>query len=191
MTQFVAFRPDVEVYGAVVLSVVDGMGDFTRKALKILGQHGIKNPQADQWYPQQSWLDAFKTIAEKIGPLTLFAIGKRIPEHAEWPPGIDTFEKALAGTDIAYHLSHRINGQVLFNSETGEMTEGIGHYRFTGLTGPTSAEMVCDNPYPSEFDRGILTTLCRRFKAGLEVRLDKTRPTRTEGADSCTYVIEW
>jgi hypothetical protein len=48
MTQFVAFRPDVEVYGAVVLSVVDGMGDFTSTALKILAQHGIKKPQPEQ-----------------------------------------------------------------------------------------------------------------------------------------------
>jgi hypothetical protein len=191
MTQFVAFRPDVEVVGSVVLSVVDGMGEFTRKALKILAQHGIKNPEPELWYPQQNWLDAFKTISEKIGPLTLFAIGKRIPEHAEWPPGIETIEQALAGTDATYHLSHRLNGKVMYDPATGEMMEGIGHYRFTGMTGPTSAEMVCDNPYPSEFDRGIITALCRKFKAGLEVRLDPSKPTRTQGADSCTYLIEW
>lgn len=191
MTQFVAFRPDVEVYGAVVLSVVDGMGDFTSTALKILAQHGIKKPQPDQWYPQQNWLDAFKTISEKIGPLTLFAIGKKIPEQVEWPPWMDTIDKALGALDLNYHLHHRINGEPLFNPENGQMTEGIGHYRFTGLKGPNSAEMVCDNPYPSEFDRGIITTLCRRFKPASEVKLDKSKPTRTEGADSCTYIIEW
>jgi hypothetical protein len=167
------------------------MGDFTSTALKILAQHGIKKPQPDQWYPQQNWLDAFKTIAEKIGPLTLFAIGKKIPEQVEWPPWMDTIDKALGALDLNYHLHHRINGEPLFNPETGQMTEGIGHYRFTGLKGPSSAEMVCDNPYPSEFDRGIITTLCRRFKQSSEVRLDKSKPTRTEGADSCTYLIEW
>jgi len=191
MTQFVAFRPDVEVYGAVVLSVVDGMGDFTSTALKILAQNGIKKPQPDQWYPQQSWLDAFKTISSKIGQLTLFAIGKSIPETVEWPPWMVDIEKALSGLDAHYHLFHRIDGVPLFNPETGQISEGIGHYHFTGLTGPNSAGMVCDNPYPSEFDRGILTTLSRRFQSRAEVKLDKSKPSRTDGAESCTYIITW
>lgn len=40
MAAFKAFRPGVEVYGAVVLSVVDGMGDFRTMVERILAQHG-------------------------------------------------------------------------------------------------------------------------------------------------------
>jgi hypothetical protein len=104
MAQFQAFRPDVEVYGAAVLTLVDGMGHFTTTAYKILAKNGIEKPKPDQWYPQQAWLD---------------------------------------------------------------------------------------NPYPSEFDRGIITSLSRRFKPHCEVKLDPDKPSRTEGGDSCTYIIEW
>ncbi len=189
MAEFVAFRPDVEVYGAVALSLVEGMGDFRSLGYAILVRHGILNPQPERWYPQQPWLDAFRTIAEKIGPRTLFEIGKKILDAVEWPPGIDTVEKGLASIDLNYHLRHRIDGVPLWNPETGEMREGIGHYRFDGVVAEDTATMACDNPYPSEFDRGIITAMGRRYLPHLDVTLDLTQPTRTRGADSCTYRI--
>src|SRR5436305_963275 len=111
MAQFKAFRPGVEVYGAVVLSVVDGMGDFKTRAEGILAQHGIRRPQPEGWYPQQAWLDSFETIAEKIGPRTLFAIGKKILEAVEWPDWINSLATGMAASDLNYHLRHRLNGQ--------------------------------------------------------------------------------
>jgi hypothetical protein len=191
MAQFVAFHPAVEVYGAAVLSVVEGMGDFRSRAEGILAQNGIRKPQPDSWYPQQAWLDSFKTISEKIGPRTLFAIGKKILEAVEWPPFINSLETGLGAIDMNYHRVHRIDGVPLLNEQTGETMPGIGHYEFRGITSEKSALMVCNNPYPSEFDRGILTAMGRRFKPALEVRLDTTQPTRTKGADSCTYIVEW
>jgi hypothetical protein len=191
MAQFKAFHPGVEVYGAVVFSVLNGMGDFKTRAEGILAQHGIRKPQPETWYPQQAWLDSFQTIAEKIGPRTLFAIGRQILEVVEWPDWINSLPTGMAAIDMNYHLRHRLDGVPMLNEKTGEMTEGIGHYEFKGITGDRSALMVCNNPYPSEFDRGIITAMGRRFKPGLEVSLDTTQPNRTNGGDSCTYIIEW
>lgn len=191
MAQFVAFRPGVEVYGAAVLSFIEGMGDFRSRAEAILVQNGIRKPQPDSWYPQQAWLDSFKTISEKIGPRTLFAIGRKILDAVEWPPFVKNLETGLGAIDMNYHRVHRIDGVPMLNEQTGEMTPGIGHYEFRGITSEKSALMVGNNPYPSEFDRGLITAMGRRFKPGLEVRLDTTQPTRTQGADSCTYIIEW
>jgi hypothetical protein len=179
MAQFKAFAPNVEVNGETVLSVVNGMGPFKETALKILTDHGIKDPQAGQWYSQQAWLDAFKTISEKIGTSTLLAIGKTIPENAQWPPQIDSIEKALASIDMAYHMNHR----------GGE----IGNYQFE-QTGPKSGKMICKNPYPSDFDQGIVYAVAHRFAPkGVipAVSLDETAPTRKKGADSCTFLITW
>jgi hypothetical protein len=92
MAQFIAFDDSIEVNGQTILSVVRGMGVFEKLALKILKEHGIDNPQPGRWYSQQAWLDAFKEIATKIGPNTLFEIGKKIPESADWPPEIRTIE---------------------------------------------------------------------------------------------------
>lgn len=179
MAQFVAFSPNVEVNGQTVLSVVDGMGAFKSLSLKILSDNGITDPKPNEWYKQQSWLDSFKRIAEKIGERTLYTIGQKIPENAQFPPDIDTIDKALSAIDVAYHMNHR----------GGE----IGHYNFT-KTNDNSGTMVCDNPYPTEFDRGIIEAMAKRFApSGSNVRvvLDANKPSRKSGADSCTYIISW
>jgi len=180
MAQFKAFAAGVEVNGETVLSVVDGMGAFQSKAIQILAENGISNPQAGKWYSQQAWLDAFKVIAEKMGGATIFLIGKGIPKNAQFPSDIDTLDKALASIDIAYHMNHR----------GGE----IGSYRYEKLT-ERSAKLTCRNPYPCDFDRGIITTMVQKFKPkgvlNIKVRHDDTSPCRKEGADSCTYFIEW
>lgn len=180
MAQFKAFASNVEVNGETVLSVVNGMGVYKKQALDILAKNGINNPQPGQWYLQQAWLDSFKEISETIGAKTLFAIGKAIPENAIFPPEIDSIEKGLAAIDIAYHMNHK----------GGE----IGHYRFQS-TGSNSGKMVCDNPYPCEFDRGIIETMAQKFKPKDSIMVfvehDDSQPCRKKGAESCTYMITW
>ncbi len=179
MAQFKAFAPKVEVNGETILAIVEGMGLVKQMGLRILADQGINDPQPGHWYPQQAWLNAFQTIAEKVGPATLLAIGKTIPLNARWPGHLDTMEKALASIDAAYHMNHR----------GGD----IGSYRFE-KTGPNSGKMICRNPYPSEFDRGVISAVARKFaRSGvvLSVTLDETAPTRKNGADSCTFLIEW
>lgn len=179
MAQFEAFAPHVEVNGETILSVVNGMGIAKDLGRKILADEGIVDPQPGQWYPQQAWLNTFRAIAEKIGPATLLAIGKAIPANAQWPPEVNTIEKALASIDIAYKMNHR----------GGE----IGYYRFEA-TGPRAGRVVCRNPYPSEFDRGIILAVAYRFAPQgsiPSVKLDETAPTRKKGADACTFLVSW
>lgn len=179
MAQFKAITANVEVCGAAVLSVAEGMEEFRSIALEILAKHRIHNPTKESWHKQQDWLDAFRLIAEKIGPSTLKAIGSKIPQTALWPPDINTIEEALASIDVAYHLNHR----------GGE----IGHYRFE-KTRERSGQMLCDNPYPCAFDAGIIKSTAVRFAPDdviVIVRHDDKKPCRQKGADSCTYLISW
>jgi hypothetical protein len=179
MAQFKAFAPGVEVNGETVLSLVDGMGAFKETGLKILAAHGIADIKPGHWYPQQAWLDAFKDIAGKMGASTLLAIGRTVPANAKWPPHVDSIDKALASIDMAYHMNHR----------GGE----IGHYTFQS-TGPKSGKVVCKNPYPSEFDQGIVYTVAHKFAPPgtvPQVKLDETAPTRKKGADACTFLVTW
>jgi hypothetical protein len=179
MAMFKAYASKVEVNGETVLSVVDGMGAFKTRALQILAECGIKDPTPGQWYPQQAWLDAFKRIAETIGSNTLYSIGLKIPENAQFPPQIDDVHKALAAIDVAYHMNHR-NGE-------------IGHYQYQ-KAGETNAVVNCPNPYPCDFDRGIIEAMVRKFKPRGGVAIvehDNTAPCRKKGAESCSYKINW
>jgi len=179
MAQFRAYDARVEVNGAAVIALVDGMGAFGNTALAILEDKGIVNPIPGEWYPQQAWLDAFREIANRIGDNTLVQIGRKIPENAIWPPDVDCVEKGLPSIDIAYNMNHR-NGN-------------IGNYGYE-RTGEGSARMVCDNPYPCAFDWGIIAAVVDMFKKPgtiTKVVHDDTQPCRKKGDDSCTYLVTW
>jgi hypothetical protein len=115
-----------------------------------------------------------------LGQNTLFSIGMKIPENANFPPEIESLEKALQSIDVAYHMNHR-NGE-------------IGHYRYESV-GPKSVKMVCQNPYPCAFDRGIITAMAKRFKPKdsimVNVMHDDSAPCRVKGGASCTYNVRW
>lgn len=181
MAQFVAFSGDVEVNGETVRSVIDGMGAFKLQAKKLLAQHGIPDPLAGRWYPQQAWLDAFRAISEKLGDATLFAIGKAIPRNAKFPPGVDSLGKALASIDAAYRMNHR----------GGD----IGRYVLK-RTGECAAVVICENPYPCEFDRGIVSAMTERFRPKgcshkARVRHDPEAGCRKRGGERCVFRIAW
>ena len=95
MAQFQSFKNGVEVNGRTVLAFVEGMESSKKKALQILNENNITKIEPGEWYPQQSWLNAFKKIAEDVGPYSLYCIGAKIPENAQFPLGINSLEKAL------------------------------------------------------------------------------------------------
>jgi hypothetical protein len=194
MPMFVAITANAEVNGETVFSVVDGMGMFKTTALAILAKNGIQDPKPGLWYSQQAWLKAFQEISASIGPYTLYSIGLKIPENAHFPPQIDSIENALRAIDVAYHMNHRIAGQILFDPQTGTTLEGIGHYIFE-KAGEREVKMTCHNPYPCDFDKGIIDGMANRFKpAGSPfalVRHADTGPCRKKGAEMCEYKVSW
>lgn len=178
MAQFIPFEPHVEVLGAALSSMTVGMGDAV---LPILKAHGVGNLDPDAWYPMDAWLSAFKDIAEgKTNAMfNLVSIGMAIPENAVFPPQIDSLVAALQSIDIAYHMNHR----------GGE----IGNYHAT-VANDRQVDFVCWNPYPCDFDYGIIYGMARRFcppNISFRVRHDDHAECRKKGADSCTYHVTW
>jgi hypothetical protein len=193
MVQFVAKNKDVEVNKQTVMSVVNAMENGADKRLAILNRNGIF-PEQKEWFKQQDWLNAFKEIAASLGDMNLFLIGKAIIENAKFPP-IKNLEEALRSIDVAYHMNHRLNNKAMFDPISKKMTEGIGNYTLTSFDAEKSeAIMVCDNPYPSKFDEGIITQIVRKFRppgTRESIKLDINKESRLKGGESCTYIITW
>ena len=196
--QFKPFEPDIEVYGASIDAIVDAFKLFPSVVLRRLVNYGIGTLRGkdvvinrDAWYPLANWLSAYESIANEVGPRALFQIGQHIPKHAPFPPTITDIHSAVMGLDVAYHMNHRKGGRVMFDPATGQKLSGIGNYGYTPVPRERRIISVCENPYPCDFDRGILTTLSARFERGARVVHDDSAPCRKNGADSCKYVIAW
>ncbi len=185
-----ALGKGIEVRGGSVLALLKAIGPYAGIGKKIYADARIYSFEEDGWYPIEPYLEIFTVLKERFGEHTLFLIGRQLPDDVIWPPYVKTIEDGLASIDVAYHLNHRINGEVMCNLATGEIKEGMGNYRLVGIEG-RRATMVCDTPYPSDFDRGIILTLMRKFRPLAEVTLDLTQPTRKRGAESCTYIVSW
>lgn len=193
MAQFVVKNPNVYATISGVVAVVKAMENGKENRIEILKANNIDLSKSD-WFLLKDWLSAFKTISEQLGNMNLFIIGKTLTETVPFPPMKD-LEEALRTIDVAYHMSHRLDGKIMFDGATGKMTEGIGNYKLTVFNEQErKAVMVCDNPYPSEFDRGIITQVVRKFKpkgSREDVVLDKSKESRLNGAETCTYNISW
>ena len=193
MAEYVAFNESVEVNGQTILSVLDGMAGFESSAKQILAENGIKDIVIDKWYSQQAWLNAFKTIAQRIGNATLTKIGRSIPENAQWPPHVNSIVSALQSIDVAYHMNHRLHDKILFDENTGKLLHGIGNYEFKQIS-EKLVEMTCNNPYPCAFDRGIIKAVAEKFKPDdFKLTLkEKVSPNcRHKGGEFCTYIVSW
>lgn len=179
MAEFIAFDPNVEVAGASASADLAALQRLGVDAIPIFEKYGLYPLEADQWYNQQAFLNAYKEIAQTTS-LSMTAIGMQVPEVVEFPPDIKTIEDVLQALNEAYQMNHR----------GGE----FGEYQYVS-TGERSAKMVCRNPYPSEFDYGLIYKLLQLYRPedskDISIELDTTAPTRKAGADSCTYLVRW
>lgn len=197
--QFKPFERGVEVNGQTVYAIVDGFKIIKSLAFKHLKDAGIGKDSGDgnitidpaAWYSQEAWLKAFESISKELGNNLLYQIGQAIPKNAKFPPWVIDIDAAIKAVDIAYHMNHRKNGMELFDPKTGSMIEGIGHYGYQRVDGKNMIISVCENPYPCAFDRGILTTMAKKFQPEAMVQHDDSKPCRNNGHESCTYIITW
>lgn len=198
--QFKAFEKGIEVNGQTVYAIVDGFRHFKQLPSKILleekigiaGPDGLVKIEPEAWYSQEAWLRAFERVSNSLGQQLLEQIGRRIPENALFPPWVKDIDSAVKSVDFAYHMNHRKADKVMFNPETGEMLEGIGHYGYERPNASVKRIIsVCENPYPCDFDRGIVIAMARRFEPNAFVTHDEQKPCRKTGGESCTYIVSW
>lgn len=198
MPLFVAPNPAVEVSGAAIFaSFIYPSQRGVEQRLAILAENGIENVEETGWYPLQSLLNAFRDVYDRIGNMTIFLIGRDlyVKRSATLPPGIG-LKELLSGLDVNIHLRHRLNGKLMFDAQTHEMTTGIGHIRLTEFSETARhATVVSTSPYPSKLEEGYLTGLIERFRPAdsshFEVKEDINHPRKETGGDSTTFLLHW
>lgn len=187
------FEEGIEVNGTTINSVISSVPSLSFLVEKYFIEAGLPIPskiEMDNWYSQAKWLNVFKLITDKTGSNTLLNIGKKIPDWAIFPTDISSIEEALQSIDIAYHMNHRnAKGQVLYDN--GILLEGIGHYEYHKVSEEHLITMICQNPYPCDFDRGIISAMAQKFQPSAIITHDMTKECRKKGDNSCTFLIKW
>jgi hypothetical protein len=167
-----AVPADAMVTGGNILSMLAAMGPFRKRGEQILEEHGIRGVHPDQWYPFAAYVAALGTIRDKMGPNTLFQIGKQIPNHVPLPPGLDTFEKVLASFGMAYDMNHR------------DTPLGVISYR---MHDDRHATIVSGTAYPCDFDRGVIQGFFMKLlSARVTVNHDAEVECKRTGGATCT-----
>lgn len=194
--QYRAFAPNIEALGAGIMAAFGGFGPLRSIVERMLCRDGLVDCAApgagietDAWYAQQAWLDALQEIDQLYGTAILFNIGAEIPNNAVFPSLAIDVHTAVASIDVAYHLNHRRAGTIMYDPQTKQMLEGIGHYGYERL-GDTHILSTCLTPYPCEFDLGIVATMARRFEPRTIVE-HVGAECRRHGAQACTYSLRW
>lgn len=179
-----------EVTGPTILGIIEAMSIYGGAARKIFARHSMKDIDPNGRYSFDQYLQAFREVGQEVGDATLLAIGKKIPEHAAWPPGVTDIASAIASVDVAYHMNHYRDGAIMFDLATNTMLEGIGNY-ICERVAKRRVVATSDTPYPCEFDRGIFLGLARRFEPTAEVELIDVEKSRRRGGEVSTYVLTW
>jgi hypothetical protein len=169
------FDPDATVSGGNILSMLAAMGPFRRRGEQILEENGIRDVQAEGWYPLAAYVSALLAIRTKMGPNTLFQIGRQIPNHVPLPPGIDTFQKVLASFGMAFDMNHR-------GAQPGAITYDLKNDRTGTITTGT--------PYPCDFDRGVIVGFFQKLlNTRVNVEAVDGMPCKARGGETCTYGV--
>jgi hypothetical protein len=173
------FDLNAEFLGVSLFPAIWSLPSFVQKnMLNTLAEEGITNLDVDAWYSLKIILRYYKKVVEYYGPHTTFDLGKSIPENAVFPPGVDSIESGFELINMGYNMNHR-NGYVGFYNVVSHDLE------------KKEIVMQCYNPYPCDFDRGIFTSMARKFKTGVRVVVDETKPTKKKGGDESWYIISY
>jgi hypothetical protein len=189
---------DFQILGANMQAIMGGFGSFTLIASKFLINAGIGTPDENmiaqfepaKWYPLDRVLKVFDDIQKEFGNFTLTQVGMHVPKVSPLPPHVVDVPGAFEVLDFGYHINHGINGEPMFNPETGVMKEGIGHYKWIYTKGTTKGSIESTSIYGCAFDTGLVTGNAQKFKPKAIITHDKAT-CRSRGGNNCTYHVDW
>jgi hypothetical protein len=194
-----AIPPGLQVFGGAIQFIVDGgFGEASLRASRILVEEGVGKLDEkglilidrNSWHPVAGTLRAYERIARELGEIVLYRAGASIPPTAVFPPGIRSAEGALRSINLAYYLHHGVNGEPLLDAAKGVYRGNIGEYRVR-KDGERRVLVECENPYPCDFDLGLIEAMARRFEPRAAATHVASLPCRKRGAKLCSYSVAW
>jgi hypothetical protein len=173
--EFVCPDPAATVRAANVRATLDAFKLVPSVGQRLVEKHrlNVADLRPDNFVLVQRWLDALKEIQNTVGPGVVRTVGAHIVANADFPPQFETVEAVLLALDAIYHLNHK-----------GE----VGHYRTTARE-DGAIVVVCETPYPRDFERGLVEGICANKIASGRGYLIDYRAGTAESDTTCTMTV--
>jgi hypothetical protein len=175
---------DVEVTGRYIVSMVESAGEvspvFERKIRDLLGDHGISDPDADQWYSATDFAAAVNEAATAIGDKTVLEAGVQMGKDVPQPPVVEGPKDALQHVDDAQRAAYR-------NSDD---PAPAGGYTYETVDDRTARVGVTEAwPYPREIAEGSLKGIVKSTADGAAVV--SVSETVAEPGEAFAFEVSW
>ena len=170
MAEYISLNPAAEVSGQSILGVTSGLGP---KAKTILEKHGLYRVNPNNWYLQQTWLNALRDFSEG-GMFDLISIGKGIATHVPLPDGVHTIQDMMLEIDKTYRANHR----------------NCPGYTKAEVIEPHHIQVTGKDPYPNDMIYGIVWGFATRFERMATVAYDDSTPHGTP-SDLVIFHVKW
>ncbi|NJO01795.1 MAG: hypothetical protein HC880_09000 [Bacteroidia bacterium] len=182
MAQFASSSTNAEVSGWLLHATLYAEHTHKNKIKAVFAKQNIAHPEANKWYPWQSYLNALTELSQLFGPTLLFSIGKHIAKNHPFALYANNLEMGLYNLNQLHRYNHR--------------GKGIGSYRLVNFSKERQeAKMECRNAYPCYIDLGILTGLAQTLKPReaslIHVELVSTLSSPTGAGNLSFYNVIW
>ncbi len=165
-----------QYWGASLNSFLLAVGHSPALVQKILREHHLDRIDPERWYDAAAVIPIYYAIEQQIGRSAVIAVGKRMIEAANFPPGLEDVRTLLMSLDIAYKLNCRGPDSGGITCELEDDNSAV--LEFTGTWGPCALQI------------GIIEGSCARLGVQPLVEHGATG-CMDRGGKSCTYRVSW
>lgn len=164
-----------EYFGGSLNSFIAALGHSEELVAKILKEVGLDRIDPTRWYDFDVAISVYFKVAREIGRGAVIAVGKKIIETADFPPGIDDVRTLLMSLGAAYHLNVR-------GKDVGDI--------LCTIEDDHSATLEWSAAGPCALNFGIIEGCCARY--GTKALVEHgAGGCMEQGAPMCVYQVSW
>jgi hypothetical protein len=180
----------IEVRGKAIASIYNAMGVFRPIFKAVLEKYRININEEEIWIPLDALLDQIEHVKNRLGESALEKMGRVIGKNLAVPEGMKTLDDAFEKINIVYHLNHRINGRIMYDSALGVMAGKIGSFSANRM-GSNDCEIESKSPYPCALNKGIIEGYVKRFCRDKEyfVKIIDKEMNEEGYVEKCTFMV--
>lgn len=131
------------------------------------------------WYPTRIELE----VLAALSPEEEYCAGWDIPDFVKLPRS-ENILAAFHALDIGYHLNHKLNGQLMYDTQQWRIVDGIGNFT-ARADGSRACIVQAPGPFSAHFNYGLVTRVAAMHEGTAQASIVEQAETYT------AYRVYW